>query len=263
MTDTPLLINTRPSHRSDAISALGGLGIDVLNLPLLTIDDLPLSEADIATIQALIHGDGYRALIVTSVESAKRAIRYLGQLGIHHANDAPSLSRLPIIAVGTATQETLSTFGLSVILPDTHNNEGMLKIDAIQALQSGDKILIWRGVGGRRLLHDTLIARGVQIDVIEWYERTQPHDLLDNYHHLAPRIHQALTDGLPVFVLVASQMAFEHWQTLNDPHAEELHYLTLGDRLFDIVRQAHPKAHIIDNLSATHIQATIERIHSH
>lgn len=263
MTDTPLLINTRPSHRSDAISALSELGIDVINLPLLTIDDLPLSKTDTATMQALIHGDGYQALIVTSVESAKRAIRYLRQLGIHHTDDAPSLSHLPIIAVGTATQEALSEFGLSVILPNTHNNEGMLKIHAIQALQSGDKILIWRGVGGRRLLHDTLIARGVQIDVIEWYERTKPHDLLDNHHHLAPRIHQALTDDMPVFVLIASQMAFEHWQSLNEPNAEKLHYLTLGDRLFDIVRQSHAKVHIINNLSAAHIQAAIERIHSH
>ncbi len=258
MADT-LFINTRPTHRSDALNRLD---VRVANLPLLAINDLSLTAGEQAMMGRFCHTNPYKALIVTSAESAKRAIRYLQNQGYNTAKDLTILSECIVIAVGSATAKALIDFGFTVILPATANNEGMLALDVIQRLTSGDQVMIWRGVGGRRLLHDDLIGRGVQIDAIEWYERTAPHDLINNHHTIAPLIDDAMARRTPVFMLIASQMAFEHWQSLNNPYAPHLHYLTLGERLFDIVKTEHPAAqvHLIDNLDAGHVGTIITRL---
>lgn len=254
-----LFINTRPTHRSDA---LNHLDVPVANLPLLAINDLSPTTSEQAAMHGFCQNNPYKALIVTSVESAKRATNYLKNQGFDAAQDLPNLTTCPIIAVGLTTANILQEFGFSVILPTTANNEGMLKLAAIRQLNAGDKVMIWRGMGGRRLLHDDLIGRGVQIDAIEWYERTAPHDLINNHHTIAPLIDDAMERRTPVFMLIASQMAFEHWQSLNNPHAPHLHYLTLGERLFDIVKTEHPAAqvHLIDNLDADHVGTIITRL---
>lgn len=258
MADT-LFINTRPTHRSDALNRLS---VRVANLPLLAINDLSLTASEQAMMGRFCHTNPYKVLIVTSAESAKRAIRYLSNQGYNTAQELTALSECTIVAVGSATARALINFGFTVVLPATANNEGMLALDIIQRLTSGDQVMVWRGVGGRRLLHDDLIGRGVQIDAIEWYERTVPHDLINIHHAIAPLIDDAMAMRTPVFMLIASQMAFEHWQSLNNPHAPQLHYLTLGERLFDIVKTAHPAAqvYLIDNLDVDHVSAIITRL---
>lgn len=258
MADT-LFINTRPTHRSDALNRLS---VRVANLPLLAINDLSLTASEQAMMGRFCHTNPYKVLIVTSAESAKRAIRYLSNQGYNTAQELTALSERTIVAVGSATARALINFGFTVVLPATANNEGMLALDIIQRLTSGDQVMVWRGVGGRRLLHDDLIGRGVQIDAIEWYERIAPHDLINIHHAIAPLIDDAMTMRTPVFMLIASQMAFEHWQSLNNPHAPQLHYLTLGERLFDIVKTAHPAArvYLIDNLDADHVSAIITHL---
>lgn len=258
MADT-LFINTRPTHRSDALNRLS---VRVANLPLLAINDLSLTASEQAMMGRFCHTNPYKVLIVTSAESAKRAIRYLSNQGYNTAQELTALSERTIVAVGSATARALIDFGFTVVLPATANNEGMLALDTIQRLTSGDQVMIWRGVGGRRLLHDDLIGRGVQIDAIEWYERIAPHDLINIHHAIAPLIDDAMTMRTPVLMLIASQMAFEHWQSLNNPHAPQLHYLTLGERLFDIVKTAHPAAqvYLIDNLDVDHVSAIITNL---
>lgn len=260
----PLFINTRPTHRSHDLNQLGdGVGVQVLNLPLLAIHDLSPNDDEQAMITALIDGQ-YQALVVTSVESAKLAIGYLQNLGHQHATDLPQLTATPIIAVGEATAIALQDFGLSVMLPTIANNEGMLAMPVIDSLKAGDKVLIWRGVGGRRLLHDTLIARRVQVDAIAWYERVAPHDLMHNYHAIAPQLHHAISQQIPIFMLVASGMAFEYWHAINCPIAPDIHYLTLGTRLAEMVHSAYPTAQVssIDELGRQHIGAVIADVMS-
>ncbi|WP_350582556.1 uroporphyrinogen-III synthase, partial [Pseudomonas sp. HY2-MNA-CIBAN-0224] len=91
-----------------------------------------------------------------------------------------------LIAVGDATAAVLNNAQLpgasyQVRQPSIANNEGMLAMPEIESLQAGDKLLIWRGLGGRRLLVDTLQARGVHIDSIAWYERIMPEDAQSQY----------------------------------------------------------------------------------
>ena len=129
-----------------------------------------------------------------------------------------------LIAVGEATaqvlrQAQLSTASYQVLQPTIANNEGMLAMPEIEQLQAGDKLLIWRGLGGRRLLVDTLQARGVHIDSIAWYERTLPDDALSNYQRWVQASYSHLPaetamKPLKPIVIISSGSAFEHWQSV-------------------------------------------------
>lgn len=245
----PILINTRPIHRSDAIRQM--TGVMVVDLPLLEIRSLSISECEQAMMMQFCQG-AYDALVITSVESARRALDYLRS----HQVNVPTLPNTPIIAVGTATAQVMQAYGFDVILPQTANNEGMLTLPQIKSLTAHDRVLIWRGVGGRRLLHDTLVAKGVHIDAIEWYERTTPSDLYDNFSAILPTLP---TTPNHAHVIISSEMAYQAWASL--PHAEtRYHYLALGERLARIIRTHEPSAAIsmIDDLSVQAIGRTID-----
>lgn len=242
----PILINTRPTHRGDAIRQM--MGVTVVDLPLLEIHSLSISECEQTMMMQFCQG-AYDALVITSVESARRALDYLHT----HQIDLPiHQSNTPIIAVGTATAQVMQAYGFDVILPQTANNEGMLATPQIASLTTHDRVLIWRGIGGRRLLHDTLTAKGVHIDAIEWYERATPPDLLDNFTATLPTLPSH------AHVIISSEMAYQAWASL--PHAEtRYHYLALGERLAHIIRTHEPTAIIsmIDDLSVQAIGRAI------
>lgn len=237
----PIFINTRPQHRADMLNQL--TQFEVLSLPLLSIHDVPLDNTAKVQLQQWQNGD-YDALVVTSVESAKRALKYLGN------SPYPST---PIVAVGEATAQCLQQAGLSVQLPETANNEGMLQLPIIQSLTAGCKLLIWRGIGGRRLLHDTLSAAKVHIDAIPWYERRCPADLSENFLTILPTIKKAGD----AFVLISSQAAFENWQTLAHPDSVHYHYLALGDRLHHLLTTTNKNVSQIDTLTPKAISYAI------
>ena len=244
----PILINTRPTHRGDAIRQM--TGVMMVDLPLLEIRSLPIADDVQAMMMQFCQG-AYDALIITSVESARRALDYLHT----HQVDIPTHPNTPIIAVGTATAQVMQAHGFDVILPQTANNEGMLTLPQIASLTAHDRVLIWRGVGGRRLLHDTLTAKGVHIDAIEWYERTTPSDLYDNFSAILPTLP---TTPNHAHVIISSEMAYQAWASL--PHAEtRYHYLALGERLARIIRTHEPSAAIsmIDDLSVQAIGRAI------
>ena len=244
----PILINTRPTHRGDAIRQM--TGVTVVDLPLLEIRSLSISECEQTMMMQFCQGV-YDALVITSVESARRALDYLRT----HQVDVPTLPNTPIIAVGTATAQVMQAYGFDVILPQTANNEGMLATPQIASLTTHDRVLIWRGIGGRRLLHDTLTAKGVHIDAIEWYERATPPDLLDNFSAILPTLSAPPSH---THVIISSEMAYQAWASL--PHAEtRYHYLALGERLAHIIRTHEPTATIsmIDDLSVQAIGRAI------
>ena len=243
----PILINTRPIHRGDAIRQM--TSVMVVDLPLLEIRSLLISECKQAMMMQFCQG-AYDALVITSVESARRALDYLHthllDLPIHQPNT-------PIIAVGAATAQVMQAYGFDVILPQTANNEGMLAVPQIKRLTTHDRVLIWRGIGGRRLLHDTLTAKGVHIDAIEWYERATPLDLLDSFTTILPTLPSH------AHVIISSEMAYQAWASLPH-HGTAYHYLALGERLARIIRTHEPTAIIsmIDDLSTQAIGRAID-----
>jgi len=99
------------------------------------------------------------------------------------------LSALPagirISAIGSRTANALETMGLNIdIVPDGHDTESLLEHPDLQAARvSGDKIVIFRGEGGRELLGDTLRSRGAEVTYADMYRRSAPPSAaqLDQY----------------------------------------------------------------------------------
>ncbi len=224
---TALFINTRPKDKGDI-----HLPISTVHLPLLAIRHFDeLSEQEGRYLSDFIKGK-FTTLIVVSVEAASCAIRFLKKYHLRHAHDLPHYDTLTIVAVGQPTAKTLRDFGFRVITPSDcgreMSNEGMLSMSTINQLCTGDDVLIWRGVGGRRLLFDTLIARGVNVRAIAFYERCVPMDLKDNFARLlnddvidkpSPSDSSASFESdtlYPIFVLITSQMSLQAWQSVYD-----------------------------------------------
>lgn len=227
-----IFVNTRPHHQATALSAylkqpkvrqMLGEPLCVVDMPLLKIMPISLSESSLHKLGCL---SDYRVLVVVSVN----AWQYAKDLVDVATLTTLSRQSLTVIAVGAATAHALMACGVHCQMPKTANNEGMLAMSAINNLTATDKVMIWRGVGGRTLLNDVLQARGMTVDGIAFYERTKPDAL-----NLQPLCADdaAQTD---IVVLITSQQAFEHWCQSAQDLAGAVTYIALGARLTSLVQ---------------------------
>jgi len=229
-----IVINTRPVERAAPLTQhLQAAGLTVVEIPMLSLQSRQVTDADKMLMRQWLAGD-YKALVIISPTAAACGLAVWQALArkhgaqdsdneqtetVYEALEPPS----PLIAVGEATAAVLNNTktGYQVRQPKTANNEGMLAMPEIECLQAGDKLLIWRGLGGRRLLVDTLQARGVHIDSIAWYERTMPIGALAQYQQwmngfLAQNAtwnKTAFKPSKPI-VVISSGAAFEHWTNI-------------------------------------------------
>ncbi|WP_201547484.1 uroporphyrinogen-III synthase [Psychrobacter sp. Pi2-1] len=259
-----IVINTRPVERAAPLTQyLQAAGLTVVEMPMLTLRSRPTTDLDIALMRQWLAGE-YKALVIVSPTAATSGLT-VWQLLDHKKREykakdstdkyAQRLSEglslpSPLVAVGEATaaefsQVRIDTTNYQILQPETANNEGMLAMPEIDSLQAGDKLLIWRGLGGRRLLIDTLQARGVHIDSIAWYERTMPIDAMAEYqqwqqafltHNTASDI--ALLKQPKPIVVISSAAAFEHWSNIvNDGQSKMLKIEQNTDAVADIAER--------------------------
>lgn len=107
--------------------------------------------------------------------------------------------QLPIgidfFAVGATTAKKLSDYGVQVQDLASSNSGGMTSEDLLNAehLQNvdGEKILIFRGCGGRGHLADELRRRGAWVDYCELYERVLPAVAIDQLWQLVSDVDAA------------------------------------------------------------------------
>ena len=83
---------------------------------------------------------------------------------------------LTIVSIGSKTSHALKQQDIHVnIEAKRHNTESLLQADEFQSSEiHGQNILIYRGIGGRALLGDTLKHRGAKIRYVELYKRELP-----------------------------------------------------------------------------------------
>ena len=300
-----VVINTRPVERAAALTDhLQAAGLTVVEIPMLTLQSRPTTEQDMTLMRQWLAGD-YKALVIVSPTAAASGLAVWQALederqAQNHDNDddnnnerkdiainalqAPSY----LIAVGEATASVLNNAKIEatnyqVLQPHIANNEGMLAMPEIERLQAGDKLLVWRGLGGRRLLVDTLLARGVHIDSIAWYERIMPVEAMAQYEQwlqgvLARNGMQDTSASQPKpIVVVSSGTAFEHWESivravaekaLNQETAREnpailpyelsdFSYVVLGERLANMVAEQQLSYWRVEDLAPETILAAI------
>jgi uroporphyrinogen-III synthase len=84
--------------------------------------------------------------------------------------------RLRYAAVGPATAAQLQQFGVAdVLIPaDRFDSESLLNLAEMHDV-AGKRCVVFRGVGGRELLADTLRQRGAQVEFAECYRRINPN----------------------------------------------------------------------------------------
>lgn len=78
-----------------------------------------------------------------------------------------------LFATGESTREAMrDTFGRDALAPHDGSaaSEGLLALDELARI-AGWRVLLARGEGGRRLLSDTLVARGAKLEELALYRR--------------------------------------------------------------------------------------------
>ncbi|WP_201542420.1 uroporphyrinogen-III synthase [Psychrobacter faecalis] len=243
----PVVINTRPIERATPLTNhLQAAGFSVVDIPILTLEMRPTTEQDMALMRQWFAGD-YQALVIVSPTAAASGLAVWQALEherqaqlVEGANstqqDASLKAPSHLIAVGEATAAVLNDAKLDaanyqVLQPLIANNEGMLAMPEIDSLQAGDRLLVWRGLGGRRLLVNTSQARGVHIDSVAWYERKMPNDATAQYKEWQSQYLSQQSEQPKPIVIVSSGTAFEHWQAIvTEVSAQDLEKRTTAEK---------------------------------
>ena len=223
-------VNTRPTERAAALTAaVRAQGIEVVELPLLTLDPLTLSTALKHQFEDMPQA---KVIVVVSPIAVEIGMRYLKQLNI----PSTELAHIQWIAVGQTTADCLARYGFSSHVPQVETSEGMLMLPVLQQLEYGAKIVFWRGDGGRQFMMQHLTELGYSIENMLLYERKCPDSAriqLENHLNLSA-LHQSH------IVLITSEASWLNWLSLCEPYPDLIlhsHYWVLGQRVADIVLQ--------------------------
>jgi len=218
------LLNTRPAAQAAGLSAaLRKAGAEVLELPLIEIEPLPVEGA---TRQLLLDLDRYDYVFFVSANAARLGLEAIAGYWPQWPH------RLPALAVGRATAALLEAAGLTVICPGQEDSDGVLALPAL-ASPAGLRLLLLRGDEGRELVADSLRAQGAQVDVLPLYRRVLPAG--------AAGLWQALRSPLPDWVLLTSPAAWRHWQQVAGAEATSPGLLVVSPRLLEQAQAAGAK----------------------
>ena len=159
------LVVTRPRGQATrSATALRAAGAEVITFPVLDVAPIEasLTTTDLASASAIIF-------------VSANAVAY-GVPVLRRASDIPATTK--IFAIGRATAAALSDAGFQDVLSPNSSidSEGLLAMQELHRVD-GRHIILVKGVselGGRRLLEQTLAARGAHVNVLECYRRA-PH----------------------------------------------------------------------------------------
>jgi uroporphyrinogen-III synthase len=160
------IVVTRPRAAAEALAAeLTHAGARPFVFPALAIEDLPWSDAIEATLARLAHASWAIFVSANAVEKGLAAAQRVGGLPPH----------LRLAAVGEATAQALKDAGFAgVVAPhERHDSEALLELPALQPVK-GQRVVIFRGEGGRERLREGLEARGAHVEYVQCYRRVKP-----------------------------------------------------------------------------------------
>jgi uroporphyrinogen-III synthase len=176
MADAPqdyLIVITRPDAQAAPwAEQLQALGFNCARVNLLDIMAVSDAEKIRAIKNRILDVDLYQKIIFVSQNAVEFGMGWLEDYW----------PQMPIgidfFAVGATTANKLASYGVAVQDLAASAGGGMTSEDLLSAehLQrvEGEKILIFRGCGGRGHLADELRKRGAKVDYCELYERVLP-----------------------------------------------------------------------------------------
>lgn len=168
---------TRPIGQAESFcEAIRHHGGFATAFPLLAISPLEDYRAFDQAILALEHADWAIFISSNAVDSAMH--RVLARYG-----NVPESVRFA--AIGHQTAKELARFGVhNVLTPHTRfDSETLLALAEMNDV-ANQTVLIFRGVGGREILAETLKARGANVTFAESYRRFNPQTNTELLNHL-------------------------------------------------------------------------------
>jgi len=155
---------TRPEAQAcKTQQLLAAEGITSWLQPVMVIE--PLTEIDPQQRQWVMDLDHYRLAIFISQNAVRYGMALIDQFW-------PQIPvGLQFLAIGKATASALQEFDLIAEAPTAvMDSEALLALPAVQQMAE-QKVIIFKGVGGRTALTDALRQRGARVDHCEVYRR--------------------------------------------------------------------------------------------
>ena len=190
------LLNTRPAHQADALNELvvqqGG---ESINCPTIEIQWLAISDNEFTGCKP------FDKAIFTSSNSVLGWYQSQQKLAVEEKN---LFSQTEFYAIGKATQEKGLELGFEIktLSQKQFDSEHFLAHEKMVAVK-GQQIAIFKGVGGRSLIEETLSSRGATAKLFDIYQRKMAPFCVSEWERF-------LKSNSPVLLL----SSLESWQNL-------------------------------------------------
>lgn len=184
------VVITRPEAQANSwAQQLAAQGFTATQLNLLEIVPVSSDEQIRAIKNKVLDFDLYQKAIFVSQNAVEFGMQWLDEYW----------PQLPIgidyFAVGATTAKKLADYAVQVTDLAVSGNGGMTSEDLLRApgLQQvdGEKIIIFRGCGGRGHMAEELRKRGAWVDYCELYERHLPAQASAQLQQLSAAVEQA------------------------------------------------------------------------
>ena len=207
MRASPRILVTRPAAQAERLcSLIEAAGGEAVRLPAIAIRE-PVDPRPLAALVAAL--DSYDLAVFISVNAVDKGLDF-----ILSRRAWPAHTR--IATVGVRSAAALAQHGLRVDLVPEHsyNSEALLALDELQDM-TGKRVVIFRGNGGRELLHDTLVRRGASVEYVEVYRRVCPEVA-------AETMRQLLRPGALDCITITSNEILQNLYVLAGPRGQPL-----------------------------------------
>lgn len=160
---------TRPLGQAKKLAAaINGAGGTPIFFPLIEIAPLADYSEFENTLSHLEYADW---AIFISTNAVDNAMPHL----LKHYPQLPA--KLKFAAIGPQTAQQLALYGVHEVLTPLmrFDSEALLALSEMQHM-ANKRVMIFRGVGGREVLADSLKARGAKVTFAECYRRVNPQN---------------------------------------------------------------------------------------
>lgn len=173
--DYTVIVGRPEDQSASLVQLLQQAGFRTRSFPVLRIEaladpaapqstDAQTEQYRLAIRQKVMALDLYQHAIFISTNAVKYGFDWLD-------NYWPQYPQINWYAIGAATRAALDARGVHASSSKLGmDSESLLKLPALQALDE-QKVLIFRGLGGREHLAESLRARGASVDYCECYRR--------------------------------------------------------------------------------------------
>ncbi len=186
------VLNTRPQgqaeHLSQTIRAAGGVVIELPTLAIEATSDWLSAVPDLKKIDQAIF---------VSANAVEQCFMQLQQAGLRWP------VTIVVIAIGQGSAAALKKFNIMIhAIPEITDSEHLLTLPSLLQPQK-QNILLFKGAGGRALIEETLLRKGVNLLALNVYQRVMPK--------INPQFVKSIwRDDLVDIILLTSEQSMHH-----------------------------------------------------